>query len=229
MQPIFLAPVSSMPVTLSIPISQVALATLWAVSGGRIYLRAIVTLVVIIVCWFAVMRFLGTVNAVGAAHWLTGFAVESAVIAIGVFLLRRRYRMESIRQFGLFSLMMWTTLIAITLVLLKISYQRFGWSPNIAASAHFWGTPFFFVGFAVAALAVATVVVSPPKQMPRRAAYALAIIAGVGIGMPILANLIWTSQLLVTIWEYIGIVFWEVIAIVVSCFPLHFLVPKLQR
>jgi len=174
------------------PMSQNGLIAVWAATRGRSsYWRYVAVVAGAAWTWFVAIVVMPDVAIRGhvSAGWAVAFAAQSItiVLAVAAYRLLRQWnrlrmgdRLERRRlQFGVGSLLMWTTLIAATLGFGRAGFLQFGWTSGVVYWEFFVFMPVLGACSAVYALVVLFCLASR-EQFAVRAVLAAATIVAFG-------------------------------------------------
>ena len=150
----------------AVPLSQVSLASLWAVkSESHPYLRFTALPLVVVGCWYVLSRVLPWgINEPASAAWMIALVVQTLTILIACKLYqlasdlvrRRRTGVNSRDHLGLTfqlrTLVLWTTIIAMGFGFIQYGRTHWGWTARAADSEFLTAMP--LIGLLNACLAV---------------------------------------------------------------------------
>jgi len=133
---------------LALPLSQCSLCAIWAATSRvNLYVRFAVPFVATIACWFVLTHFLPWgIDRDSSAGWVVTMAVQSVVIVATVDLYQRVQASLSKRKgnssfadrpnalsFDLRTMMMWTTIIALSFGFVQFGRIAYSWSGGAIA------------------------------------------------------------------------------------------------
>lgn len=190
---------SQLVATLALPIGQCSLCAIWAATGtSSLYLRFAVAVIVTIACWMVLTYCLpwGLADS-ASAGWAITIGTQTLVIVTAIIAYRRLVGRTDLRAgqhaeqpipsafaFDLRTLMLWTTVAAITLGFIQFGRTEWRWSTAVARWDYFRAMP--VIGLFNAGLALlwlwAIAIGSIPIRFAKVGAAALLVgIAGSGL------------------------------------------------